>query len=150
MTLAARILGAVVLTGWGSRTSLRGAHLASALRGLLGAFVPRLRAKLRAGLQTMHDRRGDEALRRRAAARRRDGGEDRSGYHASHPPAALARDMGSSSATCRRPCRTLTASAAAARACIRARLRAASRPGTVVMIGMGNAINDINFTANVD
>ena len=60
--------------------------------------------------------------------------------------AQLERDL-------RAAARTLSASAAAARAgntSPKVWCSAEQGPCTVVMIDMGNAINDINFTANVD
>ena len=73
--------------------------------------------------------------------------------HGSDPPAALTRDMAKLERNLRAAARTLSASAAAARAgntSPRVWCSAEQGPCTVVMIDMGNAINDINFTANVD
>jgi hypothetical protein len=73
--------------------------------------------------------------------------------HASSAPAALARDMASLQRDLRAAARTLTASAAAARAgntSPKVWCSAEQGPCTVVMIDMGNVIQDVNFTANVD
>ena len=73
--------------------------------------------------------------------------------HTSHPPTALATDMAQLERDLRAAARTLAASAAAARAgntSPKVWCSAEQGPCTVVMIDMGNAINDINFTANVD
>ena len=73
--------------------------------------------------------------------------------HGSNPPAALTKDIAQLERDLLAAARTLSASAAAARAgntSPHVWCSAEQGPCTVVMIDMGNAINDINFTANVD
>ena len=73
--------------------------------------------------------------------------------HGSDPPPALTKDMAQLERDLRAAARTLSASAVAARAgntSPKVWCSAEQGPCTIVMIDMGNAINDINFTANVN
>jgi hypothetical protein len=72
---------------------------------------------------------------------------------ASEPPAGLAHDAARLARDLRSAQRTLSASAAAAKAgrtSARRWCSAEQGPCTIVMIDMGNVISDINFVANVN
>jgi hypothetical protein len=153
MTVAARILAAVVLAGFGGAQA--GAAPTS-LQQYVGSWSPSYRAFEQAYVRAFKPCLTGAATRRCAKGQQVAAAaatKTASVLAATHPPAAIAKDVAQLERDLRAAARTLAASAAAARAgntSPKVWCSAEQGPCTVVMIDMGNAINDINFTANVN
>jgi hypothetical protein len=153
MTFTARILIVLVLTGCAAADA--GAEQNS-LRQYVATWAPAYRAfeqsyvrAFRPCLTGAATKSCADGQQRAAAAATKTAAV----LHGSAAPAALTKDMAQLERDLRAAARTLGASAAAARTgntSPHVWCSAEQGPCTVVMIDMGNAINDINFTANVD
>jgi hypothetical protein len=153
MSFAVRMLVLVVVTGCAAAAA---AAEQSSLRQYVASWAPAYRTfeqsyvhAFRPCLTGAATKRCADGQQRAAAAATKTAAV----LNASDPPAALTKDMAQLERDLRAAARTLAASAAAARTgntSPKVWCSAEQGPCTVVMIDMGNAINDINFTANVD